>query len=952
MVEKILSRSVRLMFASGVVMGAGMLAQPAFAQDAAPQRIEITGSSIKRIAVEGALPVQTLSKAQIEQSGATTAADLIASLPSMQGFTTSSASVNGGGGGTQTASVHGIGESYTLVLLNGRRVAPFSSGSTVNLANLPLSAVERIEILTDGASALYGSDAIAGVVNFILKKNQKDFNVEFTYSTPQESPKGKTTNFAISKGFGDLNTDGYNVMLSYSHDEQAELNAADRNYAKDGGLTKFMNNGKRYTMFMNSINSIPGNVELADAKYEVVDDLLNPYLVNNGKCPAKNTEIGNGGATCRFNYAATVQILPELKRDNFFGSANVNLNADHKFFAEGMFTKFTSRARFAPPAQPLNINLNSNYYKNIIVPAYQKIGGDPSKIEVGTMYLRLVDAGGRTDDWKTESTHFATGLDGVFGEWSYNASYTYSQSKASDHAVAGYTSGEKLDALVESGKWNPFAEPTAASAAALAPAVLHQQLDETTSDLNIISVRGSRELFKMAGGNIGLGMGADFTTQTYVYNPSPIAQGPNKQQPNWTDTNVGGGAGALPVDSKRNNWGGFIEMQFPVLKTLDLTAATRYDAYDAVKNAKNFDDQGNLLAPATQGTTQSAATYKLAAAYRPMESLLIRSSYGTGFKAPVLTDITNPLKNGGSSNFFPCPYPVVNGPLKSLCRPGSSEYNLMIGGNPLTNANALRPEKSTQWTLGFRVEPAQSWSLGFDVWNVELKDQIKTLSQATVFKEQSNKYIDLFMGYADPIQKQTVLAGIFRPTNIANAQYQGVDWDHTFRTNTSMGKVSVNWTGTYMLKADLEKEVGKGIEKTVGLFNSYNDVTFRVISKLTSTWKPSDRYTHSATVNYHSSYKDQDVTAGDRVVKTLNSDGTYGAFVDSSRTVAASYTVDLQSKVQFSKNLTITGGIKNLFNQDPPFSQRYAGGGNTNGFDPRYHEVLGRQFYVVGNLKF
>jgi iron complex outermembrane receptor protein len=945
MVEKILSRSVRLMFAGSMVIG-----MTAFAQEAV-QRVEVTGSSIKKIASETALPVQTLSKSQIEQTGATTAADLIASLPSMQGFTTSSASINGGGAGAQTASVHGIGENYTLVLLNGRRMAPFTSGSTVNLANIPLSAVERIEILTDGASALYGSDAIAGVVNFILKKNQKDFNIDFTYSTPQESPAGRTTNFAISKGWGDLSTDGYNVLLAYSRDEQKELNASDRDYAKLGGLARFKNNGKNYSMFMNSINSIPGNVELADANYDI-DDLVNPYLVNNGRCPAANTEIGNGGTTCRFNYAATVQILPELKRDNFFGSVNVNLNADHKFFAEGMMTKFTSTARYAPPAQPLGIDLNSNYYKNIIAPAYVKAGGDPSKITQGTMYLRLVDAGGRTDAYKTESNHLSTGFDGVFGDWSYNASYVFSENKATDSAVAGYTSGEKLEALIKSGAWNPFAAPTAASQAALAPAVLRQELDNTKSQINVLSARASRELFKMDGGNAGLGLGADFTKQTYVYNPSPIAQGPNKQQPTWTDTNVGGGTGALPIDATRNNWGGFAELQLPVMKSLELTVAARYDSYDAVKNAKNFDDLGNLLAPATQGTTQSAATYKLAAAYKPNEGLMVRSSFGTGFKAPVLTDITNPLKNGGSSNFFPCPIPVTtSATLKGLCR-GTAEYSLLTGGNAFTDGRALKPEKSTQWTLGFRVEPIQSLSLGMDMWSVELKDQIKTLSQATVFKDTSGKYLNLFTAYYDPIQKQNVLAGIFRPTNIANAKYSGVDWDHTFKTNTSMGKVSVNWTGTYMLKADLEKEKGSPVEKTVGNFNSYNDVTFRIISKLATSWKPSDRYTHSATVNYHSSYKDQSYTAADRIVRDVNADGSLGAYVASSRTVAASYTVDLQSKVFLSKNFTLTGGIKNLFNQDPPFSQRNAGGGNQLGFDARYAETLGRQFYLVGNIKF
>lgn len=942
MVEKILSRSVRLMFVSGVVMGAGMLAQPAFAQDAT-QRIEITGSSIKRIAVEGALPVQTLSKAQIEQSGATTAADLIASLPSMQGFVTSSTSINGGGGGTQTASIHGIGDGYTLVLLNGRRIAPFTTGSTVNLASIPLSAVERVEILTDGASALYGSDAIAGVVNFVLKKNQKDFNVEFTYSTPQESSKGKTTNFALSKGFGDLNNDGYNVLLAYSHDEQAELNATDRAFAAKGGVTPFKHNGKDYTMYMLSSNSIPGNVNLTGGSI----GNFNPYLAMNGNCPAENTfKVGN---RCLFNYGSTVQMLPELKRDSFLANVNVNINDNLKFFAEGMMTKFTSRAAFAPPAQPLGIDLNSALWKNTIAPAYAKMGYDPTKITKATMTLRLVDAGRRTDDWKTESKHLATGFEGTFKNWDYTASYIFSENKATDSAYAGYTSGEKLDALIKSGAWNPFVAPSAASKAALAPAVLKQVLDVSTSQINVVNLRGSTELFKMAGGGASLGLGVDAMKQTYVDNPSAIAQGPNKQQPNWTDTNVGGGAGALPVDSSRNSWGAFGELYMPVAKNFDLTAAARYDSYDPVKNAKNFNDQGDLLQPAVQGTKQSSATYKLAAAFRPTDSMLLRASYGTGFKAPTMGAITQPIANGGSSNFFPCP--VTSGPLFPLCT-GTAEYNLLSGGNSSTGSTALKPEKSTQWTIGFRVEPTTSLSMGFDFWNVQLKDQIKTLSQSEVFLNPV-KYAALFSAYYDPIQKQDVIAATLTPFNLAKAQFQGIDWDHTYRMNTSMGKVSFNWTGTYMLKADLDSGVkGDEIEKGVGKFNKYNDVTFRVISRLSAIWKPSDRYTHSATIGYHSSYKDSVITEDDGAIRYLNSDGTPGDYTGVTRTVKAYYTLDLQSKVNFSKNLTITGGIKNLLNQDPPFSQRIEGGGNQLGYDGRYTDPLGRQFYVVGNLKF
>lgn len=949
MVEKILSRSVRLMFASGVIMSAGALTQVANAQDAAPQRVEITGSSIKRIAVEGALPIQTLSKTQIEQSGATTAADLIASLPSMQGFVTSSTSVNGGGGGTQTASIHGIGDGYTLVLLNGRRVAPFTTGSTVNLASIPLSAVERVEILTDGASALYGSDAIAGVVNFVLKKNQKDFNVEFTYSRPQESSAGKTTNFALSKGFGDLNSDGYNVLLAYSHDEQSELNASDRDFSKLGGVTPFNDGGKPYMMSMYSSNSIPGNVNAVRSDGDTVR--FNPYKVmNGGNCPSANTF--PGGNRCFFNYGATVQLLPELKRDSLLGSVNVQINDDLKFFAEGLLTNFTNTAAYAAPAQPLGINLNGILFKNTLAPAYQKLGYDPTKITQATMTLRLVDAGRRTDEWKSEAKHLAMGFEGKVKGWDYTASYIYSENKSTDTAVAGYTSGKELERLIENGTFNPLALPSATTKAAIGPAVLHNAFDQATSKIEVVNLRGSSELFKLDGGFASLGVGADMMKQTYISNPSEALQGPTTTYPN-RDTIIGGGVGVLPVDASRNSWGGFAELFVPVSKQFDLTGAARYDSYDAIKNAQIYDDYSKLIGSGTQGNKQSAATYKLSAAFRPTDMVLLRGSYGTGFKAPTMLNVTQPLSNGGSSNFYDCPVEKKpTHPLYQLCN-GNAEYNLLSQGNAFTDSRALRPEKSTQWTLGFRIEPAKSVSLGFDLWNVEVKDQIKTLSQKEVFSNPE-KYDNLYYSYFDPIQKQNVFAALFRPFNLAKAQYEGIDWDHSYRLDSSLGKVTFNWTGTYMLRADLTSgSPGDPVEKSVGKFNKYNDVTFKVISRLSAIWKPSDRYTHSATFGYHSGYRDQVILADvDGTVVTRNPDGSEGDAVDMKRSVKAYYTLDLQSKINMSKTFSLTAGVKNLFNQDPPFSARNAGGGNQLGYDGRYTDPLGRQFYVVGNLKF
>ncbi|MYM39142.1 TonB-dependent receptor domain-containing protein [Duganella qianjiadongensis] len=955
MVETVMARSVRLICAAGLALGM----QAAWAQTSAePEniaRVEITGSSIKRIAKEGSLPVQTLTRADIEQSGANNVADLVAQLPSMQGFITSSTSVNGGGNGVQTASIHAIGTQYTLVLLNGRRMAPYGTGSAVNLASIPLSAVDRVEILTDGASTLYGSDAIAGVVNFILKKNSQDLSIEGTFDAPQKSG-GRSSNISITKGWGDLENDGYNVLLAYSHDQQKELNAKQRDFARSG-VHRFSQNGKQYATWQTSINSTPANVEVVTANDDVV---LNTDLLNKGSCTQPNTFARSGA--CRFDYASTVQLLPELKRDSIFASGKLKLDKDTTVFSELVLSKFTNTARYAPAAQPLTVfstdpvsgvkTVNQNYigaYNKSIVPLLAGQNVNPADVTDALLYYRGADAGGRTDEYRTDAAHFVLGADTSYAGWDMGVAYTHSQNKQTDQALAGYMSGDKFEELVRTGAYNPFVSNDGA-AAVLAPAVLHQQLDVTKSKIDVISAHASREVFALPGGPAALGLGADFTKQSFTDTPAKIAQGPGPGNPGWTDVEIGGGTGAQALDASRNNWGAFAELLMPIASNFEATTAVRYDSYDAVnKHNDSYDSNGKLAPAGKVGEDVAKATYKLSARYTPTQQLLLRGSYGTGFKAPTMNNIADPLKNAGSSNAFPCPVKSPD-PRAVYCRPGSSEYGLLDVGNPATGAGALKAEESKQATLGFRLEPSSMLSFGLDLWDVKLKNQIRTFSQDQLYTNPvlANQYIAV---YADPIQKSNVLVAIRKPLNLASSHFQGLDWDTTLRSNTPLGRASINWTGTYMLKAEQETP-GVGVEKSIGRFNSYDDVVFRVISKVVFTLKSSDKLSNSLTVNYRSGYHDKPLTEDDAAVRVVNADGSIGGVVAMERDVRSYTTLDYQLKANYVKNLTLTAGIKNLLNQDPPFSIRNSGGGNQVGYDGRYADPLGRSFYLTANYKF
>lgn len=952
---------------SRAAISLALLAPAALAQQSSGiepiARVEITGSSIKRIAAEGALPVQTITRAQIDQSGLASVADLVAALPAMQGFITASNSVNGGGEGVQTASVHAIGTDYTLVLLNGRRMAPYGTGSAVNLASIPLAAVERVEILTDGASTLYGSDAIGGVVNFILKKNQRTMHAEATASVPQRSG-GKSGNVAISKGFGDLEADGYNLLLAYSHDTQKELNATDRDFARTG-VRRFSHNGQQYATWQTSINSTPANVEvIGGSGANAFDQVFSLDLIRNGACSSPNT-FERGGA-CRFDYAATVQLIPEMKRDSVFSAGSWRVNPAATLFGELVVSRFSSTARYAPAAQPLTTfvtdpasgqrTVNPNYigaYNTYVVPVLPSLGVDPAQVTDAFLYYRGVDAGGRTDKWSTDALHAVIGADLKLGRWDVSASWTHSRNKQKDDAVAGYISADRFEALVRSGAYNPYlVNPNGSEA--LAPAVLRENLNTIRSRIDVANLRASLDVFNLPGGRASLGAGADFTRQRYASSPAPILQGPGPQHPAWTDVGIGKAeTGQQALDARRDNWGVYGELLLPLLTRLEATAAVRYDSYDAVdKRNVSYDVRGNPSAPGLAGNDFSKATYKLSLRYTPTQTVLLRGSYGSGFKAPTMNDIADPLKNFGSSNFFACPIVNRSDPRYLYCKPGSSEYNLLTVGNPAVGAAGLKPETSRQATLGARVEPVAGLSVGLDWWDVKLKNQVQALSQQQIFEDPllAERWIGI---YYDPIQKSNVLAATLSPVNLSSSHYRGIDWDATWRVGaTPVGVLTANWTGTYMLKA--EQDVpgsATGIESSVGRFDSYYNVTFRTISRLMLSLK-SGALLNTMTLNYRSGYHDQPLSEDDAAVRIVNPDGSIGAVAAMRRDVGDYLTVDYQLKAAISRQLGLTFGVRNLLDKEPPLSIRNFGGGNQVGYDGRYTDPLGRTFYVTASYRF
>ncbi|MBI3230774.1 MAG: TonB-dependent receptor [Burkholderiales bacterium] len=951
MMETVMARSLRMMFAGGMVAGLGIAALPAFADEVPVQRVEITGSSIKRISKEGALPVQTFSQEEIKKSGATTVADLIQSLPSMQGFTTSAQSVNGGGGGTTTASIHSIGEAYTLVLLNGRRMVSFGSGSAVNLNSIPLSAVERIEVLTDGASALYGSDAIAGVVNFILKKDQTQWSIDADYQVPQK--KGGTSgSVGISKGWGDVEKDGYNVLLAYSHDEQNQLNAKDREFANTG-VRRFSEGGKDYALYQLAVNTSPASatLTLTGGRGAIT---MSPNFYKDGKCAANTFAVKDPTAfvpsatSCWFDFSGTVQLIPETRRDSFFGSFTKKLTNDLTFFSEAVWSKVDVTARFAPPAQGLSLPLTDPLYATYITPYLGTLGLTPADISKAKMNLRIVDAGGRQNKYGADTRHLALGVRGSIGKWDFETSYTHSAMQGTNDYDGGYLGNDAYKAIRASGKFDPFAA-AGGNVALLAPAVLHTGDSSTDTKLQVFAARASTELFKLGGGNAGLGLGYDHSKQGYFYNPSAITQGPNVMQPNFTNTALGSAPGALPVDVSRKNQGLFAELELPFTKEFSVTGAARYDSYSKVDSSVNFDLDGNPIGAKTLGNSYSKGTYKIAARWKPIDTLLIRGSYGTGFRAPTLNDIAAPISNAGvTSGKYACPFANLPSDPRSAGCMGVTQYDLISGGNPLSGSAGLKPETSKQFTVGVVFEAAKDLSFGFDLWDVRMKDQIINQPEQNLYDPKFfAQNIGLFSMVFDSTQGLNKLVGLVAPFNAATSHYQGVDWNHNWRTATPLGKLDLQWTGTWTHRSEqtVPGDGGDTLIQSVGRFDENNYVALRLQSRVAATLKTSDRFTHVLAWNYKSGYQDQTSAQGASVYPVTNGVIGANALTDFSRQVKAYNTFDWQTKWTVKDNLTLTGGILNIFDENPPLSVRASGGGNQAGYDGRYSSPLGRTFY-------
>jgi len=413
------------------------------------QRIEVTGSAIRRVDAETAVPISVLRAEELRQQGVTSTEELIGRLSGNQGVYNSSRSVGSATGGASFADLRGIGANKTLVLLNGRRLANNAiDGSAVDLNTIPFAAIDRVEVLRDGASALYGTDAIGGVINFITRKSLNEGRFDSGYASPTHDGGGNQRNVSASWGFGELEEDRFNVFAVANYDKQERLGAKDRGYTYNYQPGR----GLDYS----SGTAFPGN-------WSQGANASNPLAA--GGCKGADLIPRNG--ICRQSLWRYLDLVPETEKTSVFSRATGKLADEHNVSLEYFWSRSDNATQVGPGTLTgLQIDPGTAFYPgNGITPGPGGFVLDPSRpVEVNWRQSVL---GPRLQSSQNTGQRLLLGFDGQFAGWDYDIGASYNQNKVVDHIHSGYVDDRAAALGIANGTLNPFGPQTDAGLAYL-----------------------------------------------------------------------------------------------------------------------------------------------------------------------------------------------------------------------------------------------------------------------------------------------------------------------------------------------------------------------------------------------------------------------------------------------------------------------------------------------------
>ena len=936
------------------------MAIPAFAQDADDavklDKVEVTGSRVRRVDAETASPVFVLDRTAIERSGAVTVGDLIQEIPAIAGAATNPSVNNGGGDGASTVSLRGLGEDRTLLLLNGRRMV------TNDVNSIPVAMIERIEVLKDGASAIYGSDAIAGVVNFILKKDFDGAQFDMNYGISGEDDGERVGGSAT---FGFTGERG-NAIMSMNYNDQEPVLARDRDfsafalYLSSGVVSRAGSSSTprgRYTL--------PRSVATANGLASCIggNGLANVTRIEGrpGTSPS-DFRCYVGGETDSFNYqgAGNVVLTPQERYGIAFSGTYELVEG-----LEAYVDVHTQNTRSAGIIAPLpffsdfdGIALAGNSIYN------------PFRSTINGRY-RILGLGNRSYSYETDMKEITAGLQGDIGEssWHWDAGFTYGKI-AQENRDAGYIDYGRLAAalgpsFIAGGvarcgtpaapiagctPINFFNQPDPATADGQAQIAALEALglpvrDNTDTALKNFTINFTGDLFDLPAGTMSAAVGAEYREQSLTFAPDAIKF--INSEPFGCGISSESCADPTSGDTQTKEIYG--ELYIPIVDdavwadSLAVTLGSRWSDYDT------FGD-----------TTNS----KIGIEWRVFEDLLFRSTYAEVFRAPTINDlfqgarITNPVYsdpcNGQPLTCAGLPH--VEG---EVFEQGLGQTNALLGGNP-----DLRPETGDVFTWGVVYSPSffAGFSATVDVWRVDLEDTIQPLGTQPILNVCFQSRQPGSAGESplcrlfdrNPITGDVFLVRDLTQ-NAGNTHTNGVDIGFKYAMDTDWGRFRASIDSTYIDRYDVEvivegipiaqqQNAGTFLPASKGGLGNYS--RWRSLAAL--SWNLNNfeaqwtlRYVDGFRVGSFSPDGDCADNAGRVVV------GNEGCVFFRGATTYHSFQVgyslpEWKTKVQF--------GIDNAFDKQPPVL--YQNNSLNGNIDERTHDPVGRYFWMNATITF
>jgi iron complex outermembrane receptor protein len=921
MIEKMMARSIRVLCAGGMAMAA----TAAFAQDANIQRVEITGSSIKRASAETASPVTVIGRDELLRSGKATVAEYLQTLTVDGAGSLPTSFGNGFAAGSTAISLRGLGATSTLVLLNGRRMAPFARAddgqkSFTDLSSVPMQIVERIEVLKDGASSLYGADAIAGVVNIILRKDFVGLQTRAETGWSRYDD-GKQNKASLTYGQGNLDEDKYNWVINAEYFQNDKVQASQR-----AGRDWIGHADIRPWGYSLATQFAAGYITNGAGSPSPTGSLLNPatgQYVSLPGCDKFSTSAPkdpNGG--CLWHHDKFRSMQPEIEALNLYTRGTWQINDDTQAYAELGYSSRKSAFDMPPnssnstvvfpgPNGGPNQILNYGNLMQVAATHPQNPYGVATRVRYSTW-----DVGPTTRNANNDFSRIVLGLKGSYAGWDYETGYTHSQSKL-DLAYTNMLNMKVLRAALgdPTSKFFPYymGEQAGKNSAALYDALRVRATSHSTTELDVLDFKASRELFALPGGNMGLAVGAEHR-QDKLNNPSLGGS---------EDGTINSSYTAAFGESKVSAI--YAEILAPVLKTVELSAALRYDHYDKF----------------------NSTTPKLGAKWTPLKNFALRGTYTEGFRAPSAAE-SNPLSQA-----------VGNAPVRDPIRcpngtpaPGAStgDCSVTVSSIKIGNPN-LQPEESKGYTLGMVWDPFDGTSLSIDGWKIKRNNEINPVSYAeaalspTAIRNDNN--LKNAAGAVIPNSGSLlIVAGAYRNSSYTEVSGVDIDVKQRFRLG-DYGRATVGLTFTHVaswLRAESEtlKYQFNGTHGNCDTSNCIGSPKNKI--NLTGSWDW-NALNLTATTNYRSDMKNIKFEGDICATKFAN-----GQNAPDGCRLPSFTTTDLSARYAFSKQLTLFASVANVFDKVAPLDPLTYGGISFNPLDAS--GAMGRYFKAGLSYKF